>query len=325
VREASRVASEQMALVESIGNPLLTIGLPLVAIEAKLFTREPGAMRDVLRWSQNAIDVADGNPAFGSMLAVALTERGTARWSVGSQGWRHDLDQAVALASKSKTDPALHAVVAAIKYVGAINHGVLLADEAALREIDEAVQRAERSSDDYALGLSRLTLGVVLLQQDSPAERQRGLQALAQVRDMCLHERFYLSELPLVEVWTAREKARSGDPDGALPLMRKAVQDLLDSGLLGYGIPCTGVLVETLLGRAEEGDVQEAQAAIERLAAAPADEGLVIRDIWLLRLRALLARTRHDEAAYSDLRDRYRDMARTLGFEGHIAWAEAMP
>ncbi|MGB6208354.1 hypothetical protein [Mycobacterium sp.] len=30
----------------------------------------------------------------------------------------------------------------------------------------------------------------------------------------------------------------------------------------------------------------EAEAAIERLAAAPADEGLMIRDIWLLRLRA---------------------------------------
>jgi hypothetical protein len=25
------------------------------------------------------------------------------------------------------------------------------------------------------------------------------------------------------------------------------------------------------------------------------------------------------------LRDRYRDMTKTLGFEGHIAWAEAMP
>jgi hypothetical protein len=24
-------------------------------------------------------------------------------------------------------------------------------------------------------------------------------------------------------------------------------------------------------------------------------------------------------------RDRYRHMAKTLGFEGHIAWAEAMP
>ena len=32
-----------------------------------------------------------------------------------------------------------------------------------------------------------------------------------------------------------------------------------------------------------------------------------------------------DDAAYADFRDRYRDMAKTHGFEGHIAWAEAMP
>ena len=68
----------------------------------------------------------------------------------------------------------------------------------------------------------------------------------------------------------------------------------------------------------------EAEAAIERLATAPADEGLVMRDIWLLRLRALLARAHSDAAAYTDFKARYRDMARTLGFEGHIAWAEAM-
>jgi hypothetical protein len=71
--------------------------------------------------------------------------------------------------------------------------------------------------------------------------------------------------------------------------------------------------------------VAEAEAAITRLADAPADDGLVIRDIWLLRLRALLARAHGDETAYRDYRDRYRDMARTLGFEGHIEWAEAMP
>ena len=68
----------------------------------------------------------------------------------------------------------------------------------------------------------------------------------------------------------------------------------------------------------------EAEAAIERLAAAPTD-GMVLRDIWLLRLRALLARAHGDEAAYRDFRDRYRAMATSLGFEGHIAWAEAMP
>ena len=72
-------------------------------------------------------------------------------------------------------------------------------------------------------------------------------------------------------------------------------------------------------------DVREAQAAIERLAAAPDRARFVVYEIWLLRLRALLARAHGDEAAYRDYRDRYRDMATSLGFEGHMAWAEAMP
>ena len=56
-------------------------------------------------------------------------------------------------------------------------------------------------------------------------------------------------------------------------------------------------------------------------------DGLVIREIWLLRSRVLLARARAhgDEAAYRDYRDRYRAMAESLGFEGHIDWARAMP
>ena len=105
-----------------------------------------------------------------------------------------------------------------------------------------------------------------------------------------------------------------------------AVDHLFRQGqlLLGYGIPATGVLVETLLDRRADGDEAEAEAAIDRLARLPTD-GLVVRDIWLLRLHALLARARGDAAGYAHLRDRYRDRARTLDLEGHIAWAEAMP
>jgi hypothetical protein len=51
----------------------------------------------------------------------------------------------------------------------------------------------------------------------------------------------------------------------------------------------------------------------------------VLNDIALLRMRALLAQTLGNDSAYCDYRDRYRDMARTLGFEGHMKWAEAMP
>jgi len=133
-------------------------------------------------------------------------------------------------------------------------------------------------------------------------------------------------DLPLVEVYSARERARRGDRDEAIPLMRTAVDHLVRQGqLLGLGIAATGVLVETLLDRGTDGDVAEAEAAIERLATAPAEEGLAWREILLLRLRALLARAHGDAAAYADFRDRYRDMAKTLGFEGHTAWAEAMP
>ena len=52
---------------------------------------------------------------------------------------------------------------------------------------------------------------------------------------------------------------------------------------------------------------------------------VAVREIWLLRLRALLAWAHDYATAYAHFRDRYRDMAKTLGFEGHIAWAEAMP
>jgi len=108
--------------------------------------------------------------------------------------------------------------------------------------------------------------------------------------------------------------------------MRAAVDHLFREGqLLVWGIPATGVLVETLLDRGTDGDVAEAEAAVERLAAAPADEGLVIREIWLLRLRTLLARAHGDEARYRELRDQFRQTAKALGFEGHIDWAEAMP
>ena len=68
----------------------------------------------------------------------------------------------------------------------------------------------------------------------------------------------------------------------------------------------------------------EAEAAIDRLARLPAG-GVGARDIWLLRLRALVARAHSDAAAYAHFRDRYRDMARTLGLEGHMKWAEAVP
>ena len=203
---------------------------------------------------------------------------------------------------------------------------MLAADDRAVREIEDVLRIAERSGDDLALTVARMALGFALVHRHTAAERDRGQNLLAEVSEMFLRPGYLLADRPIVNVYLARERARGGDRDDAIPLMRAAVDHLFREGrLLLWGVPATGVLVETLLDRAADGDLAEAEAAIERLAAAPADYGLAVRDIWLLRLRALLARAHGDATAYTHLRDRYRDMAKTLGFEGHIEWAEAMP
>jgi ATP/maltotriose-dependent transcriptional regulator MalT len=123
----------------------------------------------------------------------------------------------------------------------------------------------------------------------------------------------------------ARERARRGDRDAAIAVMRQAVSELHHAGRLGFGVWGTGLRVETLLERGSKGDLSEAQEAIDRMANLPATESWVVREITLLRVRALLARARGDEMEYRDLVSRYLAMAESLGFEGHIKWAEAMP
>ena len=326
VREASQLASEHMALIESLGDPTLTVGLSFAAIYAKC---ESGEWSHVLRWSQRVIDLADGDPSkgnfiLGSPLAVAFTTRALARYFMGRPGWRDDQRHGLAMAPSA--DPLSYAAVVTYAYYPGIPNGVLRPDHDAMRKIEDALQTAERSGNDFALDLTRVTLGLALVHLQTAADRDRGQQLLANVSEVLPRRGHNLADLPIVNVYLARERARRGDRDDAIPLMRAAVDDLVREGqLLGWGIPATGVLVETLLDRRADGDVAEAEAEIERLAEAPTDDGVAVRDIWLLRLQALLARAHRDAAAYAHLRDRYRDMARTLGFEGHIAWAEAMP
>ncbi|OSC32317.1 cyclase [Mycobacterium vulneris] len=325
VREASQVASELTVLVESIGDPTLLIGFVSTIPPSKFGT---GEMRETLRYSQTVIDLAHGDPTKGNLiigapLAFALAMRGTARYALGDARWRGDFDRAVEMARGA--DSFSRAMVSMFAYAGAMEMGVALVDDAALRDIEEALGITEQSGDDLVLGVISLTMGIALMHRESSADRERGLKVLGKVRELCRSGRFYLSEVRAVDMYTARETARRGDREGALPVLRAAVEEVLRSGQFGHSDPGTAALVETLLEVGGEGEIAEAQAAIERLAAAPAEDGLVICEVWLLRMWALLARARGDETRYCEYRDRYRDMATSLGFEGHMKWAAALP
>jgi adenylate cyclase len=324
LQAASHLANEQMALLESISDPTLTLTLSGLACVIKHETAEFG---DVLRWSERAIELAGndpikGNAFIGSPLGIALAQRGFARWALGRRGWRDDFDQAMAISRA--TDPISYALVINTKYTPGITCGVLVPDDTALIEITESLRIAERAADDVALGLARTAVGIALVHRDSTAERARGQDMLEQLRDMCMHEHYYMGVLHFVQVYVARERARVGDIDAALQLLRSAANHMLNVGQLGAFVPATGTLVEVLLQRSDDGDLSEAEAVIDRLASTPFDQGFVPRDIWLLRLRALVAAARGDRKLYSAVKDRYRAMAISLGFQGHMKWIEEM-
>jgi class 3 adenylate cyclase len=320
--EAARLASEQMALLESIGDSNLTVGLGFLPFAAWF---DQGEFDEMLRWTQTVIDLADGDAkkgnefGFGSPLAAALAFRGVARWWLGRPGWRDDLCDARAMARDS--DPATFAYVLAWTYGIEIAYGVLLADDVAIQVSDEAVQTAERIGNDYVLLLAEYGLGAALAHRDGLSDRLRGLELMEKALDM-LRVRIP-SLVPVTALWVARDRAKLGDRDAAIAMMRDSVDELYREARIGYFVAGVANLVEALIERGADGDLADAEALIDQMAGMRADEVLAIRDITLLRLRAALARARADPD-YPELVEQYRVMAQSHGYDGHLAWAQAM-
>ncbi len=306
VGEASRLASETMALVESIGNPTLTVGLSMFSIAAKLHT---GEIAEALRWSQTVIDLADGEPAKAAngnsiidwpltvALAHALATRGTARCALGHRGWRSDLDQAVAMARS--IGPLAYGVVISYSYGLAISSGVLLADDAALRDIEEAL----RSPSDR-VRISRWAL---------PGSRWASRWCIGTPRqsvsaDWSCWGRSATcactggSTCPCLRSSTC---APHGSGPGAVTatvpyrycVKSSTTCSMPDSSGLALGRPpfwwrrCWSVVpgMTWPKPRPRSTGWRPHQPTT----------GLVIREVWLLRLRALLARAHGDDTGYS--------------------------
>ena len=314
LREASEQASKLIALLEQIGDRALIVGLLSAAIYAKA---EVGEVTEALGLAQQVIDLSEGDPpmshlVMGSPLEMATRNRGLTRLCLGIRGWRSDFDEAVRLASSST--PMAHAGAILYKYVVPVPVGALPADATALRETADALRIAEQAGDDYTMALAQLTRGLVLVHHGG-RRRKQGLNLLTQARDAVLKRGFTVNAMAVVDPEIAREKARNGDLDGAIELARSAIDDMFDRGAMFLRGAATTVLVEALLERGAGGDLDEAQAAIDRLAAVPTEPGFVLHELPVLRLRALVARKQGDVAGCRELMQRYRAKAAAAGFD----------
>jgi adenylate cyclase len=316
------LAAEFTSLVESIGDLTLTVGLLWAAIIAKLYSAE---IAEVLRLAELIIELADGNPEMGqviieSPLAVATVMRATAQAFRGEPGWQDNHDQGLAMCFEFA--PIGFPVLLVWKYTLMAN-GILIPGEAAVRETAEALELAQRYGDDFTLESARCVRGLVLVQL-AGRERAEGFELLSMVREAAVLERSSLMFVSLVDIERAKDRVRTGDLDGGIEILRSLVDDEYATGEMLFRSAFVAALVDALLQRGTSGDVQEAGAAFDRLAAVPAEPGFVVHEVHLSRMRALLAKARGDETAYREHADRYRAMASKCDFEGHLAMAEAM-
>ena len=114
-------------------------------------------------------------------------------------------------------------------------------------------------------------------------------------------------------MYAAREKAALGDLDGVVQQSRTITDEVFKTRHLSNADVAAEALVETLLERGCDGDLAEAEAAIDQMENLPLDFRWAASDIAVLRLRALLSQSRGEEAAYQDLAQRYRS-------DGDITW-----
>jgi hypothetical protein len=326
-REASVLASEQVKLLEESPNALRAVGFIHGAILAKLAAGEAGEAYRVAQWS---IDMLGGDPVKGSTvisgspLAVSLLYRGLAGCSLGRPDWRDDIRSGIAIQRSVDAKGLALATLISIAYAFGMLTGALLADDDAVRDTADAVRMAEERGEDVALEQARIAHGLVLSCRASGAERDVALGLLRHGRDASLRHG-NLATATMADIRIAELTTQEGEFQGAIQSARCIVDQLFENGEMFLRGIATAALVETLLSRRSDTDLREAAAAIERLAAVPTDPGFVLNELWLLRMRALLARAQGDDAAYRDYRDHYRAMASSLGFEGHMTWAEAMP
>ena len=318
VSAAAERASEYVELIESIGDPMLTVGLLYPAIYAK---HEVGQIEDVMRLTQTVIDLAGGDPTMGNLLtgsplAFATAMHGSAKCALGHGDWKDDFDQAMALA---RVDETTWVSIVMFKYVMGITHGALLADRFSLEETREAVETAKRSREDFALHMAHLAHGLVLVSEGT--ERASGFEMLAEVRAAAIGEHFIMTTVPVIDLKTVEEKARTGHLDEAIKASERMITEQLEAGVMLYLGVTTAILVQALLRRNGPDDLDSAQAAFDRLASTPTEPGFVLYELPLRRMRSLLAQARGDDQGSQTFGRAYLELARELGFEGHLAIA----
>ena len=106
---------------------------------------------------------------------------------------------------------------------------------------------------------------------------------------------------------------------------RGSLDELFDTGGADWMHGPPPCLVEVTAAPRQRRRPPSERRQRSRVGGLSTDPGFVLHESGCCDCGRCWLRPAATTPAYRDYRDRYRKMAQTLGFEGHMAWAEAMP
>jgi hypothetical protein len=326
-REASALASKQFDLLQRCDGAVTALTYIHAGVMSKVLAGEAREARRIAEWATGLLegyagaDMSEGQ--VGTALATALIWGSVAKCVLGEPDWLQSMRRSVTLERELHPIGATLVFIIGIGYSFGMHTKAIVPDDRVVADTAEAVRKGREIGDDLALATACSALGLVLTQQETEAERRRGLEALHESRDLYEGSSIFTpAVIPRIRI--AEIAAASGNLDDAIEGLESIVDTLVRGEEKVLRAEATAVLVESLLRRGGADDTGEAAAQIDRLADVPTEPGFVVNEIQLLRMRARLAKARGDESGYRDLVERYRAMAVSRDFAGHIEIATAM-
>lgn len=326
-REASALASEQFELLQRCDGAVRALTYIHAGAMAKVLAGEAREARYISDWAAGLLEGYTGGDMseeqIGTALATALIWGSVAKCVLGEPDWLQSARRSAALEREVHPVGATLVFIIGIGYSFGMHTKAIIPDDRAIADTEEAVRKGREIGDDLALATACSALGLVLTSQATEADRRRGFELLQESRDLYEHSSIFApAVIPRIRI--AEIAAASGDLDGAINDLKSLLDTLVRGEERILRVEATAVLVESLLRRGDTDDIREAAEHIDRFADMPSEPGVVINEIQLLRMRARLARARGGDSGFRDLVERYRALAVSLNFAGHIQLADAM-
>lgn len=207
-RPAAPMAAELIQLLESVGDPALTVSLSVAPLTASI---QSGKIADATRLAQNVIDTTGGKPSLRELItispvATALSVRGIAQWSKGLPGWREDFERAFEVVSA--IPPAFRSGTFWHIHLYAVPNGVLTVPEAVVDDAAEMLSAAEQFGEQITIDLAKAALAISLVYHPG-ADREAGSRLLQELHDAAGESGIMMPQnVPLIDLHLAREARR---------------------------------------------------------------------------------------------------------------------